>query len=202
MTTDLDPVPAGDPGDPGADRAPRWVRAPVATRAARVAAACAVSLALVGVAVWSPLSARLTGEEVMLRVAPIDPMDPFRGAYVELSYPDLPRADGSEGIDGSVVEPTEEEREALDAARGTAYVPLTRQGEVWVGGPVRRTAPADGLYLRCDDSSWRLECGIESWFLPQDDALALEESVQGGTAVATVKVDGSGHAALIGVTAR
>ena len=205
MTTDLTPVPAGDPGgpgDPGADRAPRTVRTPVATRAARVAAACAVSLALVGVAVWAPLSARLTGEEITLRVAPVDPMDPFRGAYVELSYPDLPTADGSQGPDGTFVEPTEEEREALDAARGTAYVPLTRQGEVWVGGPVQRTAPADGLYLRCDDSSWRLECGIESWFLPQDDALALEAAVRGGTAIATVKVDGSGHAALTGISLR
>ena len=40
--------------------------------------------------VWPPLSARLTGEEVALRVEPIDPIDPFRGAYVDLGYPDLP----------------------------------------------------------------------------------------------------------------
>jgi uncharacterized membrane-anchored protein len=73
---------------------------------------------------------------------------------------------------------------------------------VWVGGQVQRTPPADGLYLRCDDSKWRLECGIESWFLPQDEATALEDAVRGGTAVATVKVDGSGHAALTGIHVR
>ena len=186
MTTDTTTVPT-----PAPDR-----RRSHPGHAVRVAAACAASLALVGVAVWAPLSARLTGQEVTLRVAPVDPMDPFRGAYVDLSYPDLPSSQGASG------ELSESEAEAFDEARGTAYVPLTQRGEVWVGGPVQRTEPADGVYLTCDDSSWRLECGIESWFLPQDEARALEDAVRGGTAVATVKVDGSGHAALTGIRPR
>jgi len=189
MTTVVDPAPVHP--EPGAA-----TPGSLTTRTARVAAVVVASLALVVVAVWAPLAARLTGEEVTLRVAPVDPMDPFRGAYVDLSYPDLPTSDPG------VVELTEAELEALDASRGTAYVPLTRQGEVWVGGPVQRTAPADGLFLTCADSSWQLECGIESLFLPQDEALALQEAVREGTAVATVKVDGAGHAALIGVTPR
>jgi uncharacterized membrane-anchored protein len=160
-----------------------------------VGAVVLAQLALVGVAVWAPLSARLTGDQVVLRVEPVDPIDPFRGAYVDLAYPDLPQ----QTFDGEL---TEQQQQALDDARGTAYVPLTRQGEVWVGGPVQRTAPAEGLYLTCDDSSWRLECGIESWFLPQDEAAGLQDSLRGGTAVATVKVDAAGHAALIGVTTR
>jgi uncharacterized membrane-anchored protein len=188
MTTAVDPAPTR-PGSGGPT-----ARA-LSSHAARVAAAVVASLALVVVAVWAPLAARLTGEEITLRVAPVDPLDPFRGAYVDLSYPDLPTSETG------VVEQTEAELEARDAERGTAYVPLTRQGEVWVGGAVQRTAPADGLYLTCDDSSWRLECGIESLFLPQDEALALEEAVREGTAVATVKVDAAGHAALLGVSA-
>ena len=116
------------------------------TRAVRVGVVVLAQLALVGVAVWAPLSARLTGETVVLRVEPVDPIDPFRGAYVQLAYPDLPDQAGPD--DGSM---TDEQREALDEARGTAYVPLTRSGEVWVGGPVQRTPPADGLYLTCDD---------------------------------------------------
>jgi uncharacterized membrane-anchored protein len=164
------------------------------TRAVTVGLVVLAQLALVVVAVWAPLSARLTGEEVLLRVAPVDPVDPFRGAYVQLSYPDLP--------DPSASSPeTEEESEALAAARGTAYVPLTRTGGVWLGGPVQRTPPAQGLYLACDDSDWRLECGIESWFLPQDEAAGLQDSLGTGTAVATVKVDGAGHAALVDVSA-
>jgi uncharacterized membrane-anchored protein len=167
-------------------------------RRVRVLAAVVASLALVGVAVWQPLSARLTGEEITLRVAPIDPMDPFRGAYVDLGYPDLPGQPQVFDPDVPEEAPLTEEAEE----RGTAYVSLSRQGDVWVGGEVQRTRPTDGLYLTCDDSDWRLSCGIESWFLPQDEALALEEAVRGGTAVATVKVDGRGNAALVAVTPR
>ena len=167
------------------------------SRAARIGAVVLAQLLLVGVAVWAPLSARLTGDEVVLRVQPFDPVDPFRGAYVDLSYPDLPS--GTASTSGTV---TEEEQQAADDARGTAYVPLTRRGEVWIGGPVQRTPPADGPYLRCDDSSWRLECGIESWFLPQDEAATLQASMAGGDVVATVKVDAAGHAALLDVSAR
>lgn len=165
-----------------------------ASRTARVAVAVVVQALLVAVAVWGPLSARLTGEEVRLRVVPVDPIDPFRGAYVDLGYPDLP--------DQPVVfgEPGEVPPENPDVdERGTAYVPLVREGEVWVGGPLVRTRPTEGLYLRCDDSDWRLRCGIESLFLPQDQAKAMQDAVAGGGAVATVRVDSRGNAALLGV---
>jgi uncharacterized membrane-anchored protein len=165
-------------------------------RAVRVGAVVLAQLALVGVAVWPSLSARVTGEQVTLRVQPVDPIDPFRGAYVELSYPDLPDAGGQDGETLTV-----EQQQALDESRGAAYVPLTRAGEVWLGGTIVRTPPADGLYLACDDSDYRLRCGIESWFLPQDQAAGLQDSLRGGTARATVKVDGSGRAALVAVTA-
>ncbi len=167
------------------------------SRTIRVGAVVLAQLVLVGVAVWAPLSARLTGETVTLRVEPVDPIDPFRGAYVQLAYPDLPDQLGQ----GAGVL-TEEQQQVLDDARGTAYVPLTRRGEVWVGGPVQRTAPAEGLFLTCDDSSWRLECGIESWFLPQGQAAGLQDALREGGAVAAVKVDTAGHAALVDVTAR
>lgn len=167
------------------------------TRAVRVGAVVLAQLALVGVAVWAPLSARLTGETVVLRVEPVDPVDPFRGAYVQFAYPDLPDQPGQDAGNR-----TPEQQQALDDARGTAYVPLTRQGEVWVGGPVQRTPPAEGMFLTCDDSSWTLDCGIDSWFLPQGEAAGLQAAVRGGTAVATVKVDTAGHAALVDVTAR
>lgn len=161
-----------------------------------VVGAVVIQLLLVVVAVFAPLSARLSGDEVRLRVAPVDPIDPFRGAYVQLGYPDLPAQPRV-----FTTEPTDGEIEEADRGRGEAWVPLTRDGEVWVGGPVERTRPDSGLYLRCDDSDWRLKCGIESWFLPQDKAAALEQTVRGGSAVATVRIDGRGNAALINVEA-
>ena len=86
-----------------------------------------------------------------------------------------------------------------DPTRGTAYVPLTREGETWVGGEVARTRPDSGPFLLCDDSSWRLRCGIETAYVSSGEPERLRSALLSGDAVATVKVDGSGHAALIGV---
>jgi uncharacterized membrane-anchored protein len=148
----------------------------------KVAAVAAVQLALVGAAVAPRLSARLTGDEYRLRVAPTDPIDPFRGAYVDLSYPALRDADDQVG-----------------SGSGPVYVTLVRDGDVWTAGEVTRQRPHDAPYLACDDRDWRLRCGIESWFLPQDEAAAMQRRVDGGSMVAVVKVDGRGHAALVRV---
>ena len=146
----------------------------------KVSAVALVQLALVGAAVAPRLSARLTGEEYRLRVAPIDPIDPFRGAYVDLDYPDL-QADGP------------------DTEGGDVYITLVREGDVWKAGTVTRERPSGTPYLSCDDRDWRVRCGIESLFLPQDEAAAMQEAVGDGAMVAVVKVDGRGHAALVRV---
>ena len=153
-----------------------------------VALAVVGQLVIVAAAVAGPLSARLSGEEVRLRVTMVDPIDAFRGAYVDLAYPDLPGQPGTSDLQG--------DRDRLDVA----YVPLRRSGEVWVGGAMTDVRPDSGPYLACDDQGWRIRCGIESWFLPEGRAGALAASLQDGTAWATVKVDGSGHAALVDVS--
>lgn len=156
------------------------MRAP-ASLATKVAVVAVVQLALVGVAVAPRLAARLNGEEYLLRVAPFDPIDPFRGAYVDLSYPDFRR------------------ETTTDADRGVLYITLVEEGQVWVAGEYTRERPSGTPYLACDDSDWRIRCGIESLFLPQDEAAAMEEDVAGGEMVAVVRVDSRGHAALVRV---
>lgn len=154
------------------------------SRTGRVTVASVLSLLLVPLAVAGPLSARLTGEEYLLEVAPVDPIDPFRGAYVALTYPGLP--------DG----------EALSRGRDhdeVAYVPLVRSGEVWTGLRPVTDRPESGPFLRCKDEQWRLRCGIDSWFLPQDEAYAMEQAVQEGRAQARIRVDSRGNAALVDV---
>ena len=146
-----------------------------------VAAATAVQLVLVGVAVREPLSARLTGEEYLLAVAPVDPIDPFRGAYVTLGYPGL--ADVLPD-DGSLT--------------GPVFVPLTRAGEVWRGEDAVEHRPDSGPYLRCESEGWRVRCGIESLFASQGRARELEQQLRDG-AVARIKVDGRGNAAIVAV---
>ena len=151
----------------------------------RIAVVLLAQLALVGVVLVPQLSARATGDEYLFQVEHYDPVDPFRGTYVDLTYPDLqpPGADDY-------------------ADHGTVFLPLEQQGDVWVStGPVQ-DRPTDGPYLTCDDHSWRLRCGIESYFLPQDEAAGFEELIGSGTAVARVKIDSRGNAALVGVEAR
>ena len=149
--------------------------------AAKVTVVALVQLALVGVAVAPRLSARLTGDEYLLRVAPVDPIDPFRGAYVDLDYPDLDLDRETPGDEGTV------------------YVTLERDGEVWVAGAHTRERPSGTPYLTCDDRDWRLRCGIESLFLPQDEAASMQADLGDGSMVAVVKVDGRGNAALVRV---
>lgn len=155
------------------------------SRSARVGAVCLAQLLLVGVAVAGPLSARATGQEYLVEVAPVDPVDPFRGAYVALEYPTLVER-GAESTDG-----------VASGEKGTVFVPLVPDGARWRGGEPTRSRPASGPYVRCDDTDWEVRCGIESFFLPQDRALELERAVARGDAVARLKVDSRGNAAVV-----
>lgn len=157
----------------------------LSSRQIRVAIAAVLQLVLVGVAVSGQLSARLTGEEYLLRVEPVDPIDPFRGAYVTLDYPDL-RLDR---ID-----------RRLGGDSGELYVPLVADAEFWTAGTPTRDRPGTGPYLACSDRYWQVSCGIESYFLPQDEATALDEAIQQDEVVARVKVDGRGNASLVSVS--
>lgn len=157
---------------------------PLRTRTRRVVLASVVQLALVPLVVAGQLSARLTGEDYLLEVAPIDPVDPFRGAYVALSYPGLPDGQALMG---------------RSSTGDVAYVPLERSGDHWVGRAAVPEPPAQGPFLRCKDEYWRLRCGIDSWFLPQAEAYAMERAVSSGRALARVRVDSRGNAALVGV---
>lgn len=150
-------------------------------------------LVLVGLGVAPQLSARLAGDSYLVRVAPVDPIDPFRGAYVALDYPDL-RHDDSQ----SFVEPG---LGALDDGEsGALYVTLVERDGVWTASAWSRERPGDGTYLACDDRSWQIRCGIESWFLPQDEARETEDLLRDG-AVAELRIDGRGNAAVVDVRA-
>ncbi|KRE95743.1 hypothetical protein ASG76_09025 [Nocardioides sp. Soil774] len=158
-----------------------------------VTAAVAVTqLALAGVAVAPQLSARLTGDTYLMRVAPLDPIDPFRGAYVALDYPDLNHAGGFTRPPGL--------GSMDDDTHGDVYITLVEQDGVWVADTWVRDRPDGGTYLACDDRSWQIRCGIESLFQPQDTARETEALLRDG-AVAEVRIDGRGNAAVIDVRA-
>lgn len=141
-----------------------------------------LQVGLLAAAVAPQLAARAVGAEYRLRVAPVDPIDPFRGAYVTLDYPDLaPPGRPEETVPGS----------------GPVFVAVQERDGLWRGASVSDRPPAQGSYLRCRDEGWRLRCGIESWFVPQERAARLEEAVRGGHAVAVVRIDDRGDAAIV-----
>ena len=142
-----------------------------------------VQLALVGVAGAGQLSARLTGDDYVFRVEPLDPFEPFRGAYVVLGYPDLPLSDGGENLpDGKV------------------FLPLAQQGEAWGSDAAVAQRPESGPYLTCENQGFSLSCGIRDWFASQAEATRLEDALRQGDVLARVRIDGRGHAALMEVT--
>jgi uncharacterized membrane-anchored protein len=150
------------------------------SRAIFVAAAVLVQMVLVVVGVGPQLSARLTGAEYRFAVGPIDPIDPFRGAYVQLGYPGLP-------MDHSGVE-------------GEAYIPLIRDGAtgVWRGAGIQRLQPDRGPFLACHTEGYGApRCGIEYLFLSEERAREVADELRTNTAVAIVRVDSRGNAAIV-----
>lgn len=155
----------------------------------RVGIVALVQLALVGVAVAPRLSAYLTGDEYRLEIAALDPIDPFRGAYVTLGYPGLtPDWSGAEG-------------EVDNPPSGRLFVPLRQDGDLWVADGYVTDRPDHAPYLSCESDGWRVRCGIESWFTGQAEAARLGEQLADGSGVATVRIDGRGHAVLVDVDA-
>ena len=142
--------------------------------------ALAVQLALLAAVAGPRLAVRLTGTEYRLAVEPLDPIDPLRGAYVELRLSGVP---------------TFAERE------GTVFVPLRPAdgGRGLLRGSATVTeAPADGPYLRCA-ADGSVSCGIESFFASQGDARRLGARVAGKGGVARVKIGLGGRAVLVGL---
>ena len=161
----------------------------------RLALVVIVQLALVAVGVAPQLSARAAGEEYRMRVAPVDPIDPFRGAYVTLDYPDLSRGDGSFSADGGLG--------ALDDGQsGPVYVSLSEDDGLMRATGFSRSRPESGPYLACDDRSWQIRCGIESWFASQSEARRLGSQLAEDGGIAVVRIDSRGNAALVDLDTR
>jgi len=144
--------------------------------------ALAVQLALLAAVAGPRLAVRLTGTEYRLAVEPLDPIDPLRGAYVDLRVRGVPSFTEREGTVFVLLRPT----------RGGGG------GLLRGSGTVGEEAPAGGPYLRCA-ADGSVSCGIESFFASQGDARRLGARVAGKGGVARVKVGLGGRAVLVGL---
>ena len=137
----------------------------------------------------TPLTTLVTGDTLLLRVAPVDPRDLFRGDYVILSYEFSRPAAGS--IPG--LETTDEWQGQIIYA---VLVP-EEDGRHWRLSHYSIEQPMTGKFLRGEVPSWRrIEFGIESYFVQEGEGLKYEEAVRNGKLSAEVAVDGNGRAVL------
>jgi uncharacterized membrane-anchored protein len=144
-----------------------------------VAIQALVPLGLIG---WNEL-ALARGTEVTLRTVPVDPIDLFRGRYVELRYE----------LSSLPVEPG-------TGAGDTVYVAL-REGEGrWVGDRATRGRPGGGTFIRGTYTGSTIEYGIETYYADEDEAPRLEDEAARGMNVRVV-LDGDGRARISKVEA-
>lgn len=139
-----------------------------------------------------------TGTTVYLQTAPVDPYDVLRGRYVTLGY-NITRFDQLDSLPGwsadfrqtgtelyLVIEPSGAgERSPWQAVAIHDYYPQERQPQQQV--------------IKGHWHHGSLQIGLSEYYIPEEigDALEADMRQQAGEALAEVKVDGRGHAALV-----
>jgi uncharacterized membrane-anchored protein len=144
-----------------------------------VALQALLPLALIG---WNEV-ALARGTNVVLRTVPVDPVDLFRGRYVELRYAisSLP----------------------TNAPTGTTiYVPLAEADDVWSGNRATTERPADGVSIRGRVvGPDRIVYGIETYYADEDEAQRLEREA-GDRLLVHVSIEPDGQARIDKVEVR
>lgn len=140
------------------------------------------ALVPLGLIAWNEV-ALAHGTEVVLRTAPVDPLDLFRGRYVTLSYEisSLPATGARDG--------------------DTVYVALRRSGDRWTGDAATLTRPAGGTFIRGTYTGSRIEYGIETYYADEDEARRLEREARDRLDVRVV-LDDDGKARIEDMSVR
>jgi uncharacterized membrane-anchored protein len=137
------------------------------------------------------------GQTVLVKVAPVDPRDLFRGDYVILSY-DFSRV-SLEEIDGL----SAQERGSWKKLEGkTVYVPLVpdSNGVHMRAGKVTMAKPAAGLFLKGHMKRYgSMEFGIEAYYVQEGTGRRYEQAIRDRQLSAELAVTSGGQAALRGL---
>jgi uncharacterized membrane-anchored protein len=141
----------------------------------------------------------VVGETVLLRAAPVDPRDLFRGDYVTLTY-DISRMPVEGGAELLAANPW---RRSNTTAEYTVYVSLEPEadGRHYRGVKASTARPASGKYIRGTCTSDRrrggpLQFGIESFYVPEGTGQDYERAQRDRRLWAEVAVAPWGQPAL------
>lgn len=181
MSSSLNPLATEKAAPPTGFATRRWL------------AALALQLAILAAVPYPKVSAYLVGFPATLRVEVLDPFDPLRGRYVQLSYPDLadeataklPGADAG-GLYGKA------RYVILESAEGGYFKPKS------VHESLPHIDPSYQVVLKGHFDGRGFSFGSSRYHLADDEAPRLEASLREhpGQGRAHFKVDGSGHAWL------
>lgn len=132
-----------------------------------------------------------TGHEVKVKTIPVDPRSMFRGNYARLRY------------ELSEVEIEQANKKIRNGE--IVYVSLVKtQNGLYEFSHASLVKPQEGIFLRGrihthrfrgDQSNYNVKYGIEAYFAPKDQALALEKDLRDG-GIAVLMVSASGKARL------
>ena len=128
-----------------------------------------------------------TGTEVLLKMAPVDPRDLFRGDYMILNY-DISRLDSIPSAPTGLKQ------------HDKVFVALTAGADAVVTATgAFTTPPQTGLYIAGEIDEWsRVTYGIESYFIPENTGYDLGNKIRNsqGTAFVKVSIDKSGRSVV------
>lgn len=143
---------------------------------------------------WAKNEYELThGTEIVLKTAPIDPRDLFRGDYVTLRYEISELNLDSLG------------RSDLYLTRNsTVFVSLTEKNGYWEASRVQTKMPEQGVFLRgrvvrAIDRIVDVKYGIESYFVPEGKGKEIEKQHAAGNLKVLVSVSPYGKGKLKGL---
>jgi uncharacterized membrane-anchored protein len=138
------------------------------------------------------------GQEIKLKMVPVDPRSTFRGNYARLNY-EISRVRLNR--DQIVLRPRYDQ---------FVYVSLIEKDGVYVFDQATLSKPQEGMFIRgrIKQPRWsigrdRLQVayGIEAYFVSREKAKALEKDLRRGGGVAVVMVAPNGKATLKDVIA-
>jgi uncharacterized membrane-anchored protein len=143
-----------------------------------------------------PLTTLATGDTILLRVAPVDPRDLFRGDYVILSY-DISRPTR----DGSVAANRSWDPQSQLAGK-TIYTRLApdADGKHWHANGYQLEPPTEGKFIRGTAGNFgNVTYGIEQYFVQEGKGLEYEQAVSERKLLAEIVLDRNGNAQLAGL---
>ena len=141
----------------------------------------------------------ITGKAILLETEPIDPRSLFRGDYVRLNY-------AISSLDYAEVEGDNDFERHDDV-----YVMLREGEKFWEAVSIHREMPAHGLesvVIRGEaqySGIWtggesrdgiNVRYGIENYFVPEGEGMALERPAEGEEVTIMVAVDEAGASAI------